>query len=71
MKSIGEKTYQVLGCKGISRIDFLIHPEKGPMVLEVNTAPEMTGTSLFPDSASRYGMSFSELVNKIIELALQ
>lgn len=71
LKSIGEKTYQVLGCKGISRIDFLIHPEKGPMVLEVNTAPGMTGTSLFPDSASRYGMSFSELVNKIIELALQ
>ena len=71
LQSVGEKTYEVLGCKGISRIDFLIHPEKGPMVLEVNTAPGMTVTSLFPDSASRYGMSFGELVNKVIELALQ
>lgn len=67
---VGKKAYRVLGCKGISRIDFLVHPERGPLVLEVNTSPGMTEMSLFPDAASKYGISFGELANTIVKLAL-
>lgn len=70
MLAIGEKTYRTLGCKGISRIDFLVSDTRGPVVLEVNTSPGMTAMSLFPDAASRAGIVFGELVEKVIGLAM-
>lgn len=68
---IGANLYKVLGCKGISRIDFIVDKNKGPMVIEVNTSPGMTEMSLFPDSARSVGISFEELVLKIVELGVE
>ena len=68
VKQIGLCAYRALNCVGLSRIDFIVDDKKGPMVIEVNTLPGMTEMSLFPDSARAYGMSFSELVTKILEL---
>ncbi len=67
---IGARLYKILNCKGLSRIDFIVDENKGPMVIEVNTLPGMTEMSLFPDSAAYYGISFSELVSRIVELSL-
>ena len=53
------------------KVDFIVDNEKGPMVIEVNTSPGMTELSLFPDSARHAGISFEELVLKIIELGLK
>jgi len=61
--------YETLGCSGFSRVD-LILGEEGPQVLEVNAIPGLTDTSLLPQAAEAAGMSFEQLVEKILDLAL-
>jgi D-alanine-D-alanine ligase len=62
--------YEALGCSGFSRVD-LILAEQGPQVLEVNAIPGLTDTSLLPQAAEAAGMSFEQLVERILELALE
>ncbi len=71
INSIGKATYEVLGCKGLSRVDFIIDEKMGPMVIEVNTIPGMTELSLFPDSARAAGITFEELVTELVRLGLE
>jgi D-alanine-D-alanine ligase len=61
--------YEALGCSGFSRVD-LILADDGPQVLEVNAIPGLTDTSLLPQAAEAAGMSFEQLVEKILDLAL-
>jgi D-alanine-D-alanine ligase len=61
--------YETLGCAGFSRVD-LILGEEGPQVLEVNAIPGLTDTSLLPQAAEAAGMSFEQLVERILDLAL-
>ena len=63
--------YKVLGCRGFARADFICPKGKEPLILEVNTIPGLTKLSLFPDAANAAGIGFNELVNKLIELALE
>ncbi len=62
-------TYRALGCSGFARID-LILGEAGPEVLEANAIPGLTDTSLLPQAAEAAGMSFEQLVARILDLAL-
>jgi len=62
--------YAALGCSGFSRVD-LILTDDGPQVLEVNAIPGLTDTSLLPQAAEAAGMSFEQLVERILELALK
>ena len=71
VRELGKKVYKELNCRGISRIDFIIDKEKGPMVIEVNTLPGMTKMSLVPDSAKAMGISFEDLVSRLVLLGLQ
>ena len=60
--------HQVLGCRGVSRSDFRYDEAKDRLViLETNTQPGMTPTSLVPEQAAHLGLSFSELVAWMIE----
>jgi D-alanine-D-alanine ligase len=70
VKSIALETYHLLGCRGLSRIDFIVDKKLGPMVVEVNTLPGMTDMSLFPDAASYAGISYDDLVEKILLLGM-
>lgn len=63
--------HKVLGCRGVSRSDFIIDDQGVPWILETNTIPGMTATSLLPDAARVAGMSFPELCIKLIEFALE
>ncbi len=57
-----------LGCRGVTRSDFRYDPERGRLVLlEVNTQPGMTPTSLVPEQAAYRGMGFDELVHWMLE----
>jgi len=69
VKQLAVKTYQAIGCRGLSRIDFLLDENNQPYVLEVNTSPGMTATSLFPDAARAAGISFPDLIEKLINFA--
>ncbi len=70
VQQIAKAAHEVLGCRDLSRADFVV-PEVGePVLLEVNTLPGMTPTSLYPDAAKAAGISFKDLVSHLIELAL-
>ena len=67
------KAHRLLGCRGCSRSDFRWDDEKGEeglYLLEVNTQPGMTPLSLVPEQARYRGMSYAELVQKIVDEAL-
>ncbi|CAN5504617.1 D-alanine--D-alanine ligase [soil metagenome] len=61
---------QSLGLKVYSRVDIMLSPQNEPSVLELNTIPGMTETSLLPDAAAVAGISYPELCVRIIELSL-
>ena len=60
--------YNKIGCKHYSRVDFLLDDNKY-YLLEINTLPGLTGTSLLPKAAKHIGMSYKKLIKKIIDLA--
>jgi len=62
-------TYRALGCTGFARID-LILAANGPWLLEANAIPGLTDTSLLPQAAEAAGLSFEQLVERILDLAL-
>lgn len=71
VQAIASQAHQALQCRDFSRADFVV-PESGePILLEVNTLPGMTPTSLYPDAAKASGISFSELVAYLVENAWQ
>ena len=60
-----------MGCEDYYRVDLII-PKKGePQVLEVNTVPGMTSTSLYPDAAKAAGIPFPRLLKTLVMLALK
>jgi D-alanine-D-alanine ligase len=61
--------HQLLGCTGYSRVDLRIDPQGVAHVLEVNTLPGMTATSLLPKIAKHAGMPYAELCDRILSLA--
>jgi len=63
-------THQLLGCRGMSRVDMIVGRDE-VYVLEIQTIPGLTDTSLVPRAAEAAGMSFPQLVDRLIELALQ
>ncbi len=65
------KAHRALGCRGFSRVDLIVDKRGDPYVLEVNTIPGMTELSLFPDAARAAGIEFDELVERIVEMALE
>ncbi len=63
--NIAKKTHKVLGCKGVTRSDFKFYNNKFDL-LEINTQPGMTSLSLVPEIANYKGVSFENLVEKIL-----
>ncbi len=63
--------HKVLGCRGVSRTDFIIDEEGVCWALETNTLPGMTATSLLPDAAAKAGIEFGPLCQTLVELALE
>lgn len=62
--------HQSLGCKTYSRVDFILTENNIPYILEVNTLPGMTKTSLYPDSAKAEGLSYDEMIDMFVKLSL-
>ena len=66
--SLAERAHAALGCRGLTRSDFRYDDIKGVLVLlEVNTQPGMTPTSLAPEQAAHVGIGFDDLVRWIVE----
>jgi len=67
------KTHRAMGCEGATRTDMMVRldPEPELFILEINTLPGMTGTSLLPNSAKTVGIDFPELCDWIVQDALR
>ncbi|MBN2684289.1 MAG: D-alanine--D-alanine ligase [Pontiellaceae bacterium] len=70
VKENARMAHAALGCRDLSRADFIVPDDGKPVLLEVNTLPGMTPTSLYPDAAKAAGIPFDALVVGLIERAL-
>lgn len=70
MQAVANRAYEVLGCRGLARIDFLLSSDNELYINELNTLPGFTNISQYPKLWHEAGMKYPELVDKIIELAL-
>lgn len=71
VKAIAAKAYAETGCRGLARVDMMLDEKGDPFVIEINTSPGMTETSLFPDAARAAGIAFPELCETLVDLALE
>lgn len=65
--AMAEKAHEALGCRGLTRSDFILDTDSGKFyILEVNTQPGMTPLSLAPEIAAHAGISFNQLVERLV-----
>ena len=67
LQSMAKQAYDLLGCEGLGRVDFMQDADGAFWLIEVNTIPGMTATSLLPKAAKAKGIDFSDLVVSILE----
>lgn len=72
-QDLGLAAHRALGCRGMSRTDIMLGaaPHEGFEILEVNTIPGMTGTSLLPKAAAAAGIPFPDLCDRLVRWALE
>jgi D-alanine-D-alanine ligase len=69
VRDLALRTYRLLGCSGLARVDLMLGADAQPTVLEVNVIPGLTETSLLPQAAEAAGIGFDELVGRILASA--
>jgi D-alanine-D-alanine ligase len=69
-KAVALRAHMALGCRGATRVDLLVDGKGTPYMLEVNTIPGMTETSLLPKIAKTAGLEFPDLIEEILKDAL-
>ncbi len=63
--------FRTLGCRHLARVDLIVPGQGRPQILEVNTLPGLTNTSLFPDAARATGMDFNHLILEMLRMSLR
>ncbi|MDE2027600.1 MAG: D-alanine--D-alanine ligase [Candidatus Omnitrophica bacterium] len=69
IKAMSLAAAEVLGCQEFCRVDLRVDDNRQPFILEINTIPGFTGTSLFPKAAKEAGYSFVQVCEKLLDLA--
>ena len=68
---LGLQAFKAVGALDFGRVDIMLDSSLSPYVLEVNTLPGMTETSLFPKAAAAAGIGFDQLCQRMIDLAIK
>jgi D-alanine-D-alanine ligase len=71
VKATALKCYQLIGCRDYARVDFRLTKAGVPYVLEVNPNPDISDDAGFARSARAYGLTFPQIIGKIVEAALE
>jgi D-alanine-D-alanine ligase len=72
LRRLAVECYRAVGCEGMARVDFLLESATGKLYLnEINTIPGFTSISMYPKMWEQSGLSFSALLDRLIELALE
>jgi D-alanine-D-alanine ligase len=70
IRELAARTFEVLDCEGLARVDFFVRPDGSVVVNEINTMPGFTPVSMYPRMWQETGLSYPELVDRLIRLAL-
>lgn len=71
IQELAIKTFKVLCCEGLSRIDFFVNKENKPFINEVNPIPGFTNISMYPKLWEASGINYSDLIDRLINLAIE
>lgn len=71
LQKMAEKTFQVMGCDGLTRVDFFLTEDNRLYINEINTLPGFTQISMYPKMWEASGLSYQELVSELIELGFR
>jgi D-alanine-D-alanine ligase len=72
VRQLAIQAYKAIDCSGLARVDFFIRKDNGRVLInEINTMPGFTPYSMYPKLWEHSGVSYPELISKLIELALQ
>lgn len=71
IQEIAVKTFKILGCEGMGRVDFFLKKDGAVVVNEINTIPGFTAISMYPKLWEASGVSYAQLIDKLIQLALE
>lgn len=71
VQAAGMAAFKAIGARDYSRVDVMVRPDGEPFVLEINTLPGMTETSLLPKAAAAAGLGYAELCQRMVDLALR
>jgi D-alanine-D-alanine ligase len=72
IQRLAVECYRVVGCEGMARVDFLMETKSGSIyVNEINTVPGFTAISMFPKMWEKSGLAYPQLIDRLIELALE
>jgi D-alanine-D-alanine ligase len=69
LKSLAWRAHESLGCRDLSRVDFIVDRQQRPYLLEINTMPGFTPRSLLPEAAAQVGIAFPDLVDRLVRAA--
>ena len=70
IRSYAKKIYRILGCKGLSRVDFFVKHDNGDIIFnEINTLPGFTSISMYPKLLMHAGLTLPEIIDRLIQLA--
>jgi D-alanine-D-alanine ligase len=70
VRELAARTFEVLGCEGLARVDFFVADDGSVIVNEINTMPGFTPVSMYPRMWQQTGLSYPELVDRLVRLAL-
>ncbi len=70
MKRMAADGFRALGCEGLARVDFFLRPDGSAVINEINTMPGFTNISMYPKAMDASGISYPELISRLIEHGL-
>jgi len=70
VRELSVRTFEAMGCEGLARVDFFVRPDGEVMVNEINTMPGFTPFSMYPRMWAATGLSYPDLIDRLLQLAL-
>jgi len=70
-QALAKKAFRIMGCTGMARVDMFVTEENEIVLNEINTLPGFTATSRYPSMMQAAGISFTELIDLLIDLAME
>ena len=71
LRAMAVRAFEALSCEGLARVDFFLMPDGSPVINELNTMPGFTPTSMYPQLWAASGLTYPELVDRLVQLALR